>query len=89
MHATITIVNEVHGKASRFRVPNLRRRDPEGKEFGTPRVSLTLIVRDEEAKKLPHCLNSVRQIFDETVVVDTGSTDRTREIAHEYRGEGL
>ncbi len=44
---------------------------------------MTLIVRDEEAN-LPHCLNSVRQIFDETVVVDTGSTDRTREIAHEY-----
>ena len=42
-----------------------------------------MIVRDEE-KNLPHCLGSVRGIFDEIVVVDTGSVDRTREIAREY-----
>ena len=43
-------------------------------------VSLTMIVRDEE-KNLPSCLESVRGLFDEIVVVDTGSKDRTREIA--------
>jgi glycosyltransferase involved in cell wall biosynthesis len=42
-----------------------------------------MIVRDE-AENLPHCLESVRGIFDEIVVVDTGSTDRTREIAREF-----
>ena len=47
------------------------------------RVSLTMIVRDEE-KNLPHCLESVRGIFDEIVVVDTGSTDRTVEIARSF-----
>ncbi len=47
------------------------------------RVSLTMIVRNEE-DNLPHCLESVRGIFDEIVVVDTGSTDRTREIAREF-----
>ena len=47
------------------------------------RVSLTIIARDEE-RNLPHCLESVRGIFDEIVVVDTGSVDRTREIAHEH-----
>ncbi len=47
------------------------------------RVSLTMIVRDEE-KNLPSCLESVRGIFDEVVVVDTGSVDRTREVAREY-----
>ena len=52
-------------------------------EPGTAPVSLTMIVRDEE-KNLPHCLESVRGIFDEIVVVDTGSTDRTREIAREF-----
>ncbi len=47
------------------------------------RVSLTMIVRDEE-DNLPRCLGSVRGVFDEIVVVDTGSVDRTREIAREY-----
>ena len=42
-----------------------------------------MIVRDEE-ENLPHCLESVRGIFDEIVVVDTGSIDRTREIAREF-----
>ena len=42
-----------------------------------------MIVRDEE-KNLPHCLESVRGIFDEIVVVDTGSTDRTVEIARSF-----
>ena len=46
-------------------------------------MSLTMIVRDEE-KNLPHCLESVRGIFDEIVVVDTGSTDRTVEIARSF-----
>ena len=49
----------------------------------TVKVSLTMIVRDEE-KNLPHCLESVRGVFDEIVVIDTGSTDRTREIAREF-----
>ena len=47
------------------------------------RVSLTMIVRDEEAN-LPACLGSARGLFDEVVVVDTGSADRTREIAREH-----
>src|SRR5208282_5293625 len=47
------------------------------------KVSLTMIVRNEEAN-LPHCLGSVKGLFDEIVVVDTGSGDRTREIAREF-----
>ena len=44
-----------------------------------PGVSLCMIVKDEEAN-LAHCLASVKPIVDEMVVVDTGSTDRTRDI---------
>ncbi len=47
------------------------------------RVTLTMIVRDEE-KNLRNCLGSVRGIFDEIVVVDTGSVDQTVEIAREF-----
>ena len=43
-------------------------------------LSVCLIARNEE-KSLPRALASVRGIADEVVVVDTGSTDRTAEIA--------
>jgi glycosyltransferase involved in cell wall biosynthesis len=39
-----------------------------------------MIVRNEE-DNLPLCLESVGGLFDEIVIVDTGSTDATREIA--------
>ena len=42
-----------------------------------------MIVRDEE-KNLPQCLESVRGVFDEIVVLDTGSKDRTIEIARSF-----
>ena len=48
-----------------------------------PRVSLTVIVRNEEAN-LPTCLDSVDGLVHEIIVVDTGSTDRTKEIAARY-----
>jgi glycosyltransferase involved in cell wall biosynthesis len=57
---------------------------PRNEDRGTrATISLTVIARDEE-KNLPRCLGSVRGLFDEIVVVDTGSTDRTKTIAEEY-----
>ncbi len=46
------------------------------------RVSLTMIVKNEE-DNLASCLDSVVDLVDEIVVVDTGSTDRTVDIAIE------
>ena len=43
-------------------------------------LSAVLIVRDE-APTLEDCLGSLRNVADEIVVVDTGSSDDTREIA--------
>jgi glycosyltransferase involved in cell wall biosynthesis len=49
----------------------------------TARVSLTTIVRNEAAT-LARCLASVRDLVDEIIIVDTGSTDDTKDIAHKH-----
>lgn len=46
-------------------------------------ISLCMIVRNEAAV-LARCLESVGSVADEIVIVDTGSTDQTREIARRY-----
>jgi len=46
-------------------------------------VSAALIVKNEE-RFLGQCLHSIRELVDEIIVVDTGSTDRTKEIAREH-----
>jgi tetratricopeptide (TPR) repeat protein len=47
------------------------------------RLSLCMIVRDEQ-EMLPRCLASVADAVDEMVIVDTGSTDATVEIARSF-----
>lgn len=42
-----------------------------------------MIVKDEE-KVIGRCLDSVKGIFDEIIIVDTGSTDKTKEIVSKY-----
>jgi len=42
-----------------------------------------MIVKNEE-ENLPACLRSVVDLVDETIIVDTGSTDRTKEIAASF-----
>ena len=46
-------------------------------------LSLCMIVKNEE-KLLPRCLSSVRDLVDEMVVVDTGSSDRTVAVAQSF-----
>jgi hypothetical protein len=46
-------------------------------------VSLCMIVKDEEAM-LPRALAAIAEYVDELIVVDTGSTDRTVEIAESF-----
>jgi glycosyltransferase involved in cell wall biosynthesis len=42
-----------------------------------------MIVKNEEAH-LQRCLDSAAPLVDEMVIVDTGSVDRTEEIAHSF-----
>ncbi len=49
----------------------------------TATISACLMVKNEE-ELLPGCLDSIRDWVDEIIVVDTGSTDRTIEIAESY-----
>jgi glycosyltransferase involved in cell wall biosynthesis len=46
-------------------------------------ISVILITKNE-AERLPRCLESVRDIADEIIVLDSGSTDATQEIARRY-----
>ncbi|WP_253263617.1 TPR domain-containing glycosyltransferase [Anoxybacillus sp. CHMUD] len=48
-----------------------------------PFLSLCMIVKNEE-KVLQRCLDSVYGVVDEIVIVDTGSTDSTKDIALKY-----
>jgi GT2 family glycosyltransferase/ADP-heptose:LPS heptosyltransferase/lipoprotein NlpI len=51
-------------------------KDP-GKDIS---VSLCMIVKNEETQ-LGRCLTNLKSIVDEMIIVDTGSSDKTREIA--------
>lgn len=46
-------------------------------------ISLCMIVKNE-AKNLSKCLESVQDCVDEIIIVDTGSTDNTKEIARTF-----
>lgn len=49
-------------------------------------ISLCMIVKNEE-DVLERCLSSVQQAVDEIIIVDTGSTDRTKEVAAKFNAK--
>lgn len=73
-----TRVNEA--RVTHQRTCQTRRIDP--KELGRPLLVAALIVRDEE-EHLADCLASLTDVVDRIEVVDTGSIDRTTQIARE------
>ncbi|HLQ32134.1 MAG TPA: glycosyltransferase [Chloroflexota bacterium] len=59
------------------------RTSPRAAGSARPVVSACMIVKDEEAN-LARCLRSLQGKVDEIIVVDTGSSDRSAEIAQEH-----
>ncbi|MGB9734617.1 MAG: glycosyltransferase [bacterium] len=53
------------------------------KDSSRPALSLCMIVKNEEAY-IAQCLLSISPVVDEMIIVDTGSSDRTREIAKAF-----
>ncbi len=49
----------------------------------SPGISLSLIVKNEE-RALPICLGSAADLVHEIILIDTGSTDRTKEVAASF-----
>lgn len=49
-------------------------------------ISLCMIVKNEELV-LGRCLDSIKDLVDEIIIVDTGSTDKTKEIAKLYTND--
>lgn len=49
------------------------------------KISLCMIVKNEE-KYIKMCLENAMKLADEAIIVDTGSTDRTKEIINEFGG---
>ena len=49
-------------------------------DTGTPKISLCMIAKNEEAM-IAQAITSVADIVSEIILVDTGSTDKTIEIA--------
>jgi len=49
-----------------------------------PRSLSVAIITYNEEERLPACLASIQDLADEVVVVDSGSTDRTQQIARQY-----
>ena len=64
-------------------VRNLHLQAKERHGFSMITISLCMIVKNEE-KILRRCLDSVADLCEEIIIVDTGSTDSTKEIAQEY-----
>lgn len=64
----------------RKRQPGRKRRRTASPPARHPTVSVCIIARDE-ARLLKRCLGSLRDLADEIVVADTGSTDDTRRVA--------
>ena len=69
--ATLNAALAVREKLGPLRIENASRKST---------LSLCMIVKNEE-RHLVRCLKSIRDVVDEIIIVDTGSTDKTKDVA--------
>jgi glycosyltransferase involved in cell wall biosynthesis len=90
IHSLVTTVSKAFGTVrppqDQQHFPAEQRPDRERPRGGSPTVSACLIVRDEE-QVLARCLDSIAGLYDQLVIIDTGSTDGTPSIAARYRAD--
>lgn len=86
----VAVAQKAHQACPRSKVlPKLRRsrtpraQAPVSDAGAVPTIALCMIVKNEE-EHLARCLASARPLVDHLIVVDTGSTDRTVEIAQSF-----
>lgn len=73
-----TVLKSIENKKASPKGQNLKIDNSE-----QPLITLSMIVKNEE-KMIRGCLESAKRVVDEIVIVDTGSTDSTIEIAKEF-----
>ncbi|ODS32456.1 MAG: glycosyltransferase fused to TPR-repeat domain protein [Candidatus Scalindua rubra] len=83
VHATQSRKGTLSQRDLTSAIPGPDRRADRTRAGQNPTLSLCMIVKDEE-KLLPTCLESVKDYVDEIIIVDTGSTDKTVEVAKRY-----
>jgi len=74
-------IENLTGKLEEKRVIQTPTKDTEDMKPAT--LTVAMMVKDEE-KNIRRCLDSVKRFADEIIIVDTGSIDKTIEIAREY-----
>jgi FkbM family methyltransferase len=77
---------QLSGIAGGAEKPTAELSEPPLREGLPPRLSVCLIAKNEE-RFLNGCLQSIRGLADQLILVDTGSTDRTVEIARNHGAE--
>ncbi len=78
--------SKTSNRTAKLEVPESLLKRLSSEHCRNPKLSVCIIAKNEE-KYLAQCLQSVRAIANQIVVVDTGSIDRTVEIAKSFGAE--